>query len=407
MRVLVWGINYYPERVGIAPYNKALCEHLAREGHEVEMVTTFAYYPMWRKDAADRGRIFRSETIGGVRVRRCWHFVPRAPSGLGRIVHEGSFVGTSTARALLLKRADVIVVVSPPLLLGAAAWLVGRIKRTPHVLHIQDLQPDAAVGLGMVDRPWFIALLRRLERFNYRKAARVSVISEGMLLTLKERGVERLEYFPNWVVSNGGEAERGGFRAERGIGPGEFVMVYSGNIGMKQGLDLVVAAAARVKEVRLIICGDGAARHGVEQAIAASGAGNITMLPLQTPENYGRMLADADACVISQRAGNGAAFFPSKLLSCAAFGKPVLAIADGDSELARVVREEGLGVWVAAEDVERVAEAMRGLPASGAKLAEWGENGRRFAARFEEGRVLGEFEKVLERVVGEGKGKGF
>jgi colanic acid biosynthesis glycosyl transferase WcaI len=384
--------------VGIAPYNTALCEYLARAGHEVEMVSTFAYYPMWEKVAGDRGRLYRSDIISGVRVHRCWHYVPPRPSGLRRIVHEASFVATSTLRALLLKRADVMVAVSPPLLLGAAAWLVGRIKGTPHVLHIQDLQPDAAVGLGMVDGKWFIDLLRRLERFNYRTAARVSVISEGMLRMLKGRGVERLVYFPNWIAGKGKEAKLGEFRAAWGIGRDEFVLLYSGNIGMKQGLDLVVEAAARVKEVRLVICGDGAARPELEKLIAARGAGNVTLLPLQPEEDYRRMMADVDVCVISQRTGSGAAFFPSKLLSCVALGKPVLAVADRESELARVVMEEGLGIWVAPDDIDEVAHAMRGLPGSRERLGECARNGRAIAARFEEGRVLGEFEGVLKEL---------
>lgn len=397
MRVIVWGINYWPEEVGIAPYNTGLCEYLAKAGHEVEMVTTFAYYPGWEKNAEDRGRLYRSDLINGVRVRRCWHYVPRRPSGMGRILHEASFVKTSLLRVLMLKRADVMVVVSPPLLLGAAAWLAGKVKGTRHVLHIQDLQPDAALGLGMLEQGWFVGMLRRLERFNYRTAACVSVISEGMLRMLKERGVERLVYFPNWVGEKKGEGERGVFRARHGIGEEEFLMVYSGNIGMKQGLDLIVEAAVRVKELRLVVCGDGAARARIEELIAARGAGNVTMLPLQAEEDYRRMMADADVCVISQRAGGGAAFFPSKLLSCSAMGKPVLAVADEVSELARVVTKEGLGAWSVPE-VERVVEAMRELLGSRGKLGEWGGNGKVFAGRFEEGRVLGEFCEMLKGI---------
>jgi colanic acid biosynthesis glycosyl transferase WcaI len=124
----------------------------------------------------------------------------------------------------------------------------------------------------------------------------------------------------------------------------------------------------------------------------------VTLLPLQPEAEYRRMMADSDVCVISQRAGAGAAFFPSKLLSCVAFGKPVLAVADRASELARVVIEEGLGFWVAPEEIDGVAEAMRGLRASKAKREECSRNGAAFAAKFEEGRVLGEFEQLLKEV---------
>ena len=137
--------------------------------------------------------------------------------------------------------------------------------------------------------------------------------------------------------------------------------------------------------------------------ITARAAANVTLLPLQAEEDYRRMMIDADVCVISQRGGAAAAFFPSKLLSCAAFGKPVLAVADRESELACVVLDEGLGFWVALENAESVARVIRTLRASKAKLEECARNGRKFAAKFEEGPVLGSFEAVLEEV-GQEKG---
>ena len=108
------------------------------------MITTFAYYPAWRKYSEDRYHFFRTDQIKGVPVHRCWHFVPQRVSAWKRIVHEATFILTSTLRALLLRRPDVYVVVSPPLLLGVAAWMVSTVKGAPFVFHVQDLQPDAA-----------------------------------------------------------------------------------------------------------------------------------------------------------------------------------------------------------------------------------------------------------------------
>ncbi|HEX8490047.1 MAG TPA: glycosyltransferase, partial [Chthoniobacterales bacterium] len=122
MRVIVWGINYAPEFTGIAPHSVALCEFLRGVGHEVEMVTSFAYYPTWQKQPEDRGHFYRTDLVNGVPIHRCWHFVPAKVSAPKRILHEGSFVLTSMLRALTLPRPDVYVVVSPPLLLGVAAW---------------------------------------------------------------------------------------------------------------------------------------------------------------------------------------------------------------------------------------------------------------------------------------------
>ena len=115
MRVIVWSINYAPEVTGISPHNVALCEFLQRRGDDVEMLTTFSYYPAWRKRPEDRGQFYRTDVINGVPVHRCWHYVPARVSAWKRIIHEGTFVVTSTLRGLFLRGPDVYVVVSPPL----------------------------------------------------------------------------------------------------------------------------------------------------------------------------------------------------------------------------------------------------------------------------------------------------
>src|SRR5260370_4080992 len=106
MRVVVWGINYAPEITGIAPHNVALCEFLQRHGHDVEMVTTFSYYPAWRKRAEDQQLLYRTDRVNVVPVHRCCHFVPQRLSAGKRIVHVVTFVFTSPVRVLLLPRPD-------------------------------------------------------------------------------------------------------------------------------------------------------------------------------------------------------------------------------------------------------------------------------------------------------------
>ncbi|MDP9003857.1 MAG: glycosyltransferase, partial [Verrucomicrobiota bacterium] len=247
MRVIVWGINYAPEFTGIAPHSVALCEFLHVRGDDVSMVTGFPYYPSWEKPPGDRGHLYRTERINGVPVYRCWQFVPKRVSALKRIFHEASFIFTSTARALSLRRPDVYVLVSPPLLLGVAGWLVGKIKGAPFLFHVQDMQPDAAVGLGMLKASWFTRALYWLEAFAYRHAARVSGITHGMLQSFRGKGVpeSKLVYFPNAIaLKDGGPAPaRGEFRSRHGFEPEEFLAIYAGNLGVKQGLDVLLETA--------------------------------------------------------------------------------------------------------------------------------------------------------------------
>jgi colanic acid biosynthesis glycosyl transferase WcaI len=407
MRINLWGINYAPEPTGIAPYNCALCGHLKRAGHDVEVVTSFAYYPAWRKAAADARKLFRTDDVEGVSVHRCWHYVPARANALKRILHEGTFVLTSFLRQLTRPAPDAYVIVSPPLLLGAAAWLLGLIKRRPFVFHVQDLQPDAAAGLGMLKQGALIRALYWLESFAYRKAARVSGITPGMLRAFSSKGVpdSKLVLFPNGVVFPDASAAPapGAFRARHGFGPDEFLAVYSGNLGVKQGLDVLIEAARAIRDpkVRIVICGEGARRAKLEEQVRAYQLTNVTMLPLQPDAAYHELLVDADVCVITQQAGSGSCFFPSKLLTTLAWSKPVVTVAGDDSELVHAMHEGRFGINVPPGEPLQLSQALELLSRDRSRLREFARAGRAFVARFEMDPVLGRFTAELESLVRE------
>ena len=404
MRVIIWGINYAPEFTGIAPHSVALCEYLLTHGYDVEMVTSFAYYPTWQKRPEDKGRLYRTDVANGVPVHRCWHFVPARVSALKRIVHEGSFVFTSTLRALFLQRPDVFVVVSPPLLLGVAAWFVSKLKRAPFVFHVQDMQPDAAVGLGMLKQNWFTRALYGLEAFAYRHAARVSGITRGMLTAFKSKGVpeSKLIYFPNAIdlQSAGPGPERGEFRKRHGFADEEFLAVYAGNLGVKQGLDVLLETASTLREqrIRFLICGDGAQREALAARAREMELPNFSMLPLQAGRDYRALLVDADVCFITQQAGAGNSFFPSKLLGLLAESKPVVTVAAPECELALSLEEGNFGMNVPPGQPRELARVLAALAKDPARLAEYGAAGRRYVEQFEKGRVFENFLRELAAV---------
>lgn len=432
MRIVVWGINYTPEVTGIAPYNTGLCRFLASRGHEVHMVSTFAYYPQWRKSEADRGQWFRDETDGpGVHLHRCWHYVPARPSTLRRILHELSFGLTSLGRILGLPRAEVYVVVGPPLVLGPIAWVASRLKRSRYVFHVQDLQPDAALGLGMVKPGLFTKLLFAVEGCTYRHAALVSGISQGMLDAFTRKGVPESKrwYFPNWVpdapevrstVGGGGRSPPGrsvdsgrsragaAFRAAHGIAPEAFLAVYSGNVGNKQGLGVLLdaagllarAAAPGLPAIEIVIAGDGAAKAALAARHAELGLRRVRLLPLLSDADYRAMLAASDLALITQEKGTGQFFFPSKLLTVLGAGLPVLAVADDDSELALAVRQGDCGFLVPPGQPERLAETLRAIAvASPADITALRTRGADFVATFSARFVLPAFETRLRTLV--------
>ena len=404
MRVIVWGINYAPEFTGIAPHSVALCEFLAKQGHEVEMVTTFAYYPTWRKRPEDRGQLYRTDSLNGVLVRRCWHFVPSRVSALKRIFHEASFVLTSTLRILSLPRPDVFVVVSPPLLLGAAAWLAGGLRNAPFVFHVQDMQPDAAVGLGMLKPNAFTRALYALEALAYRQAARVSGITRGMLKTFAAKGVpeSKLVYFPNAIDLRKDEVApvRGEFRKRHGFAEDDFLAVYAGNLGVKQGLDVLLATAPLLQNarIRIVVCGDGAQRDVLAARAEEMRLPNFRMLPLQAGRDYRALLVDADVCFITQQVGAGNSFFPSKLLGLLAESKTVVTVAAPECELALSLREGGFGVNVPPGQPQELASLLDSLAQDHQRLAEFGAAGRRYVQQFDKHEVMRTFENELKAV---------
>ena len=408
MKIILWGINYAPESIGIAPFNRELCDYLAGRGHEVSAVTSFPYYPHWRKEPGDEGKWQRTEAIGQVRVHRCWCYVPAKVTTLRRVAHELGFGLTSAWRVLLLPRADVYVVISPPLGLGFFAWIATRLKRSRFVFHVQDLQPDAAVGLGMLQRGWLVRILYGLERLAYQKAARVSGISGGMMTAFQRKGVPfaKRVLLPNWLrtLPDSLPADPGRDEARRkfNVPDGALLAVYAGNLGRKQSLEILIEAAGLLltlppvgaAKVHIIIAGDGAARAELETRLQSQPGASVQLLPLLSDADYERLLSAADVAVITQAAGTGQFFFPSKLLSVLAARLPVVAVADEDSELCAAVRDGGFGHTVRPGDALGLALELRSLSESGARLETWAAR-TAWVRQFSREAVLPRFEQML------------
>lgn len=411
MKILLWGINYSPESTGIAPFNRELCEYLAKRGHEVSAVTAFPYYPVWKKRREDWGKLHRAERVERVRLYRCWCYVPAVVTTLRRIAHELSFCVASTLRILCLPRAEVYLVVSPPLALGLFAWIVTSLKGGRFLFHVQDLQPDAAVGLGMLKHGWLVRGLYALERLAYAKAARVTGISAGMIGAFRDKGVaeDRCLMLPNWLREGSAikrdPVTRADARRKFGVTDGALLAVYAGNLGKKQSLEILGEAARLLaadpggsdRAIRLIIAGDGAGRADLERTLQASGFSGVQLLPLLSDADYERLLAAADVALITQAAGTGQFFFPSKLLSVLAAGLPVVAVADEGSELACAVREGEFGCCVPPGDAVGLTEVLRSAARDRSRLEKWAE-GTNWVQKFAREQVLPQFEAMLAAV---------
>lgn len=402
MKIAIISINYHPDLTGISVYTTGLAESLARDGDKVDVYTAFPYYPQWQKSVAHEWLWYWVEDINGVKVRRHYLYVPGRPSALRRMIHELSFVFSATLGYLLGPRADVTVIVSPSLFLGIPIALLARLKGSASLFHVQDLQPDAAVDLGMLRPGPITNFFFWIERLTYRLCDRVSTISEGMRHRVAEKGVpnDKIALLRNWanddqvhVLPRDTELRR-----EWGL-DGKFVVLYSGNMGVKQGLgDLLECAEAlrAERDVAFVIVGDGGEKEVLVDLARRQGLDNVQFQPLQSMERLGELLATADVAVIPQKAGVADIVMPSKLANILASGRPVVAAAAVGTELARILVDGDCGRVVPQGDPVRMAEVILDLHDDHELCARLGANGRRYMeAHLNRSSVVAQFRGEL------------
>jgi len=391
LRALLYSMNYAPELTGIGKYTGEMAEWLAARGFDVTVVTTPPYYPAWRVSAPYSARRYRRETLRGVKVIRCPLWVPRRVTGLKRILHLASFAVTSLPVILwsaLRFRPSLIFVVEPPLFAAPAALLAARLSGAKAWLHVQDLEIDAAFELGVLKRGALQKVALKFESWLMRKFDRVSAISERMLARVERKGVAagRTVVFPNWVELDRIRPlpETSELRSQH-FGNDPVVVLYSGNMGMKQGFETVVQAAAMLAEssdetIRFVFCGDGVGRETLETA--AKALKNITLLPLVPADRLNELLNAADIHVLPQRAGSEDLVFPSKLTNMLASGRPVVAASNPNGQVATLFADADCGIVVPPGDAGGLAEALRSLASDAARRRSLGAAGRKAAERL-------------------------
>jgi colanic acid biosynthesis glycosyl transferase WcaI len=386
MRIAIVSINYAPERTGIGVYTTGLAEHLAADGHQVTVHSGFTYYPEWRKSDTDRGRLYRRESMNGVDLRRSYLYVPPRPTAIKRILHEFSFVLSASLGYLFSRRAERTIIVLPPLALGFAIGILARLKRSRTILHVQDLQPDAAVELGMLKPGLLTRLLYALERINYRVVDCVSTISEGMRRKILGKGVpvEKTILFRNWANDNLVRPmdRMTPLRGAWGLSADDFVVLYSGNLGRKQGLESLLEAAGQLAgepRIKVVIVGNGAEQPELMAKARALGLSNVMFQPLQPLERLSELLATADVSVIPQKRAVTDIVLPSKLCNILASGRPVVAAAPETSDLALILRESECGVLVEPEDAAQLAQGILALARDPAAQARAAAGAQRYA----------------------------
>ena len=407
MKIFVLGINYYPELTGIAAYNTEMCEYLKDVGHEVTVFTAFPYYPEWKIRKRYEKKLFMVESYQGIKIRRSYVYVPQKVTPRTRILHELSFMISSFFNLFLSKRSDLLITISPPLGLGLVAYTISRIKKTSFIFHIQDLQPDTAVELGMLKSKPILSLIYKIEKMIYLQATRISVISKKMREKVIRKGVneEKVLYFPNWVNTEYIKpmSKINKFRKLHKIDD-KFIVLYSGNIGIKQGLNIILEVAKKTKDnkkIVYVVVGDGVYREELIGKYRKLGLENIMFLPVQPKGILPYLLSAADICLIPQQKGVADVVMPSKLLGIMASGRATIAGANVGTELYNVLKDSGGGLIVEPENPGQLLEAIIKLYNDPQKAEEYGKKAREFVVNhFSKVNVLKSFEYAADIKMG-------
>ena len=394
MNLLVLCPHFAPDVAPTGEVMTQIAAGLTDRGHRLHVVTSLPWYRHHAIEDGWGGRVVRHDDSAWGRVTRVHPFPTDKTNITARALAFGGFTALSGLAGLFTRcRPDAVLAMSPPLTLGLAGWSVARTRGIPFVFNIQDVFPDVAVELGAISDPRIISAASWLERETYLRADAVTVLSddlrENVVSKIAGRGgsagdPSKVRVIPNFIDTEWirpGDRHNA-YRRELGL-TDETVVMYAGNVGLSQSLELVIAAAAHHAhdpQVVFVINGGGSARADLERA--AAGLPNVRFVDMQPKERLPEVVAAADIHVVPLRAGLARSSVPSKLYTILAAGRPVVASVDPGTEVARTVETAGAGTAVPPDDPEAFTKAIDRLVRAPEEAASMGAAGRRFVERW-------------------------
>lgn len=407
MRIVVLCPHFAPDTAPTGTVMTRIVAELAERGHELHVVTALPWYRKHAIEDGWGGSLIRTEVRDWGSVTRLHPFPGGDRKNLFR--RALGFLAFSVLSLIAglraggwFKRVDAVLAMSPPLTLGPTGWLVAKTRRGRCVFNIQDVFPDAAVRTGAITNPRIIAAAEWLERATYRRVDAVTALSAGLAANISGklahgRSVAATEVvvIPNFVdtelIRPMDRLTR--YRSELGIGD-EPVVMYAGNIGFSQSLDLVLGLARRRPDITVVINGDGSARESVATEVAE--IPNARLVGYQPMERLSEVLASADLHLVPLRTGLGDVSVPSKTYSILAAARPVVASIDAGSAIDHLLAEAGAGVRVEPDDLDALVAAVDDLIADPDRRAQMGVAGRLFVEREASPASVGaQYEQVL------------
>jgi colanic acid biosynthesis glycosyl transferase WcaI len=401
--------HFAPDTAPTGTVMTRIVDELADLGHQVHVVTALPWYRNHAIEEGWTGKWVRTESTPWGSITRLHPFPGDDKSNLMR--RAAGFMAYSLLAGVIglraggwFRRADAVIAMSPPLTLGLTGKVVAMLRRSRLVFNIQDVFPDAAIDTGAITNRWVIGAARLLERMSYRSAAAITVLSDDLgdnvAAKLPASRASKVHVIPNFVDT---DVIRPGdrltpYRAELGIGD-EPVVLYAGNVGFSQSLDLVIAAAQQLPAVTFLINGDGAARSSLEAA--AELLPNVRFAGYIKPDRLCELLATGDVHVVPLKAGLGRVSVPSKTYSIMAAGRPVVAAIDAGTAVPKILKSSGGGVAALPDDAAAFIAAIATVLERTDRGLSMGAAGRAWVEREASPKAVGvAYHRLIEQLAG-------
>ena len=382
MKFVVLTPHFAPDIAPTGAVITRIVDEFARLGHRIEVITSLPWYREHRIEPGWAGKIARREDTPWGQITRLHPFpAPDKKAMLRRGLAFTGFTALATRVGRRGDRVDGVLAVSPPLTLALAGARIARARGGTFVFNVQDVFPDVAIELGVLRNPAAIAVAKRLELQCYRRADAITVLSEDLRANLAAKtDPDKVHVVPNFVDSEAITPQEpdNDYRQEHGL-TGRRVVMYAGNVGLSQSVDLMIDAAAALAhetDLAFVINGAGAAREGLMQR--ARGMANVHFVDTQPVDRVPELLAAADIHVVALKKGLAHSSVPSKTYSILAAGRPIVASVDEGSEISRILERSGAGLAVPPEDPEAFTKALRTLLEDPNEAAAMGRAGRAF-----------------------------
>ena len=400
MKLVVVTPHFAPDTAPTGVVLTRIVEELAARDHRIEVITSLPWYRAHSIEPGWGGMLRRHEDTPWGRITRIHPFPAEDKTALvRRALAFGAFSVVAGALGARGGRVDGVLAVSPPLTLGLSGLAIGKARHAPVVFNVQDVYPDVAIELGALRGPRVIRAARALERYVYRHSDAVTVLSDDLRdnVAAKLGAGDKVRVIPNFVdIGRIRPADpENAYRREFGL-ENKTVVMYAGNVGLSQSLDVVLDAAAALShepDVVFVINGSGAARPPLEAK--ARGMGNVVFVDPQAEARLPEVLAAADIHLVPLKSGLARSSVPSKTYSILAAGKPLVASVDTGSEVARIVESSGAGIAVPPEDAEALTKALRGLLEEPERRSEMGAAARRWVEAWASPAAIAESYETL------------